>query len=702
MGSPGSAASKGPHAWPTIRCGLGRRVMTARPDSRRRRIGEAYARFVEPRASGLPNWRVVVWFPGLLLVGAIALIALEISGTSSGAHWLFFGVGDDPRLLLGGPRPIRSDEWLVQQSWIVSQFQQGFPVINRTLPGGMDATVLNELPTLDWSTIFRPHMWGYILFGLNVGTAWQWWIPALGLVSGSYLFVVTLAPRRAITAALLACAVFFSPIFQWWYGPNGVWPTAWALLAMTAVIWALKDNRRWVRIVWAVLVGWLAVTMAIGLYIPFMVPPLIIAVFVIIGAIVNFGPRSRARVTELFARLGPIVVAGLLAGGTVIIFVLTRAGTFAAIQNTVYPGERSDPSGQLLVQDPYLAGIGGAAFGQSFKSAGVPTLLGPNPSEAATAIAFAAFVLPAVITLVIRRARRERTIDWLSVGAIVGLGVILAFMFIPGWDAVSRLLLLDRVPVSRMRVVFAVTLPVFFALIVREVDRVKIRRPWTYGGLSAVLATALTLVLLGRFLTLDPKTLAVVPLWPVVAVAISLAVFLVFYRRWVTTAAGAILLASLIIGAVVNPLYRGIFNLNDTKIGHEVAQVEKKDPGTWVGVGDYETMAVLVESGVQAFDGVQPYPPKKMWNEIDPNHQYENAWNRLAHVNWAFGPGEPVVTDPERDQLLVTFDACSVFAQSHVQYVLADVKPPSEACLSPVETVKQGVTTMTVYEVVRG
>ena len=666
------------------------------------RLREAYATFVEPRASGLPNWRVVLWFPGLLLLGAIILIALGISGTSSGAHWLSFGVGEDPRLLLGGPRPIRSDEWLVQQSWIVSQNQQGFPVFNQTLPGGMDATVLNELPALDWSTLFRPHMWGYLIFGLDVGTAWQWWIPALGLVSGAYLFVVTLAPRRAITAAMIACAVFFSPIFQWWYGPNGIWPTAWALLAMTAVIWALKDRRRWVRIVWAAIVGWLAVTMAIGLYIPFMVPPLIIAIFVIIGAIVNFGPRTRALIRELIGRLAPILVAGVLAGGTVITFVLTRSATFDAVQSTVYPGARSDPSGQLLVQDPYLAGIGGAAFGQSFKSAGVPTLLGPNPSEAATAIAFAAFVLPAVIALVVRRIRRERTVDWLTVGAIVGLLVILAFMFIPGWDAVSRLLLLDRVPVSRMRVVFAVALPVFFALIVREVDRIDLPRAWMYGAVSALLSVALTIALLIRFLTTDPKTLAVVPLWPVVAICIALGVLLVFMRRWVTAAAGAILIASLIIGAVVNPLYRGIFNLNDTKIGHEVAKVEAQDAGTWVGVGSYETMAVLVESGVRAFDGVQPYPPKEMWNEIDPAHRYEEEWNRLAHVNWTFGSGEPVVTDTQRDQVLVTFDACSAFAQAHVQYVLADEKPASLACLSRVSNVKQGKTSMTVYEVTGG
>jgi hypothetical protein len=44
-------------------------------------------------------------------------------------------------------------------------------------------------------------------------------------------------------------------------------------------------------------------------------------------------------------------------------------------------------------------------------------------------------------------------------------------------------------------------------------------------------------------------------------------------------------------------------------------------------------MAVLFESGVRAFNGVQTYPARKTWKMIDPAKRYEQQWNRLAHVH---------------------------------------------------------------------
>lgn len=665
----------------------------------RERVGSSYARFVAPRPNGLPNWRVVSWFPLFIILGGAVLIALTISGTSSGAHWMVFGTGTDPRLLLGGPRPIRQDEWLVQQSWIASQAAQGFPIINHTFPGGMNSTLVFELPNWDWSSFFRPHMWGFLFFGLDVGEAWQWWIPAMGLVSGTYLLVVTLLPKRAITAAVIACAVFFTPIFQWWYGPNALWPAAWSLLAMAGTVWILRDSRLWVRVVWSAVLGWLAVTMAIGLYVPFIVPSALVFVFFFIGAVINERPWRRGALKALLKQLAPLIIAGIAAGTVLGVWVLTRLPAFAAESGTVYPGARSDPTGQLLTEDPSLTGIGGAPFGQSF-SAGGPTPLGPNPSEAATAILLAVFLAPALVWLGIRARRRTGRIDWLVVGSLLGLLVGLAYLLLPGWDPIAHLLLFDKVPVSRYRMGFAVMLPLFFALVVREIDQNPLGLRWPLAAISALLATGATAFVLVQLLILDKQVLTYARLWPIAAVAIVASCVLVFYRRSVPIAAVMLLAASLVIGAVVNPLYKGVFQLNQTKIGKEVHAVNSADKGIWVGVGDGEAMAVLMSSGVEAYSGVQPYPSLTMWKAIDPTGKYEFAWNRLAHVRWTFGIGEPVSSNPERDMVVSTFDACSVFAQKHVTYVLANEKPKQLNCMQLIDNVSQGMSRMQVYRVV--
>jgi hypothetical protein len=381
------------------------------------------------------------------------------------------------------------------------------------------------------------------------------------------------------------------------------------------------------------------------------------------------------------------------------LFVVTRLPSFLAVGETVYPGVRSDPTGRLLAEDPYLTGIAGAPLGQSFATSN-PNILGPNPSEAATVILLAVFLAPALVWFAVRGIRQHARVDWLLVATTAGLVLALAYLLLPGWDAAARLLLLDKVPVGRYRMGFATMLPLFFALVVREVDREHGRRTWPIAVACGLLAAGLTGAVVVAAWTLDPATLDSSRLWPVAAVGICAGVVLVFFRRTVPTAAALLLVAALTIGAVVNPLYTGIFNLNSTEVGEAVVEIDSDDPGTWVGVGDYEAMAVLVSSGVASYSGVQPYPSDEMWAEIDPQGQYEAAWNRLAHVRWTFGQGEPVSTNPQRDQVLSTFDACSAFAQEHVQYVLADEEPATTGCLVRLDHEVQGTSDMWIYEVV--
>jgi hypothetical protein len=117
-------------------------------------------------------------------------------------------------------------------------------------------------------------------------------------------------------------------------------------------------------------------------------------------------------------------------------------------------------------------------------------------------------------------------------------------------------------------------------------------------------------------------------------------------------------------------------------------------------VGGGLTTAVLLETGVQAYNGFQGAPSDAMWADIDPAGAYEFEWNRLAGVNWIAGQGEPTVSNPAADQIQVTFDACSDFAQANVDYVLADDKRLDLTCLDTVRAFELPKSTLSIYEVV--
>lgn len=655
-------------------------------------------RLTEPGADGLPRWRVLLSVPAVLTLIAAALSALRISGTSSGSYWRFFGSGADPRLLAGTPRYIRSDEWLVNQGWVVSQDQTGYQPVNPTFPGGLDTTVLQDLPSSDWSVAFRPQDWGFA-FGLEVGVAWQWWFPALLLIAGSYLLLVTLVPRRPATATAVSIAVFLSPLFQWTWGSSVSLPVAWAFITMAAIRWITLDRRRWVAWIWAAAVGYTAVTAALTVYVPFIIPCLAVVVAFTVGSILEWRKSTGLRIPTLLARAIPLVLAAAAAGGVLAIWAATKSTTLLAINSTVYPGTRVVPSGNLPTTDPSLLGTLGSVFSQSFSDASLGTVLGSSASTASSVPLFAVFVVPGLIALIVRRYRQERQLDWIAVCCIALLGVVGLYLIVPGLDLLGSALFFDKVPAFRFRILFAVLLPLFFALVVRHVDREPSKWMSWPALLGAVLALGSCLWVFRALVLYSPELLSAGPLWPIAIACLVGSVYLVFVRRAVGIAAALLLVLGVITGAGANPLYVGVINLNETKAGRAIADIQEDDPGRWLGIGPAEIMGLLMQSGAPGYSGLQTYPPEGMWEGIDPSGQYEEYWNRLGHVRWEWGQGDPLVQLYRQDVIVTTFDPCSEFAQDNVEHIVTTEPPPSDACLVEMAHLTEGASEVWIYDV---
>ena len=655
---------------------------------------KAFEHLVRPAPTGLPRWRVVCWFPILLLLIFVVLVAFGINGSSTGSWWKYFENGTDPALLFGVPREIRSDEWLVQSSWVISQVQQGFPLLNGTFPGGMDASVQNDLPVWDWSSLFRPHVIGFLLLPLDQGMSVRWWLPGLTLIAAGYLLLITLMPRRPLTSAALAVMFFLSPLVQWWFLPTTIWPPTWAFLAMAATIWTLRDPRRWVRVVFAIGTGYLAVTMALGIYAPFIVPAVIVFAAFFIGVFLQYSRPGALGLRTAAVRMIPLLVAGAGAAVVLGLWVLTRRDTISALLGTVYPGQRLESTGALDF-DGLIALLAGP-FDESLK-AGAGGILGPNSSEAATPLLVGLFLLIPLLWITIRDWKAERYVHWTAIAVTAATALIVLFLLIPGWDWLAHLILIDRTTVGRARMALGILSILSIALLVRRLDRGDVSVPWSITWTATGFAAGSLILVWAVLRSSSDVGLVYSTRWRILSILFVLSVFL-FTRRKVLLGVLSLGIVATVIGAGVNPFYSGVFDLNDTAIGTQVRQTNDADPGTWVGIGGFAPTGVLVQSGVSAYNGVQTYPPALMWQQIDPSGRYENDWNRLANVSWATGVGEPVPTVPVRDQIVVTFDSCSDFAKAQVKYVLTD-KPLEQACLTEIDQVTEGPTEFNIYRV---
>lgn len=660
---------------------------------------------MRPREDGLPNPRVIALPLLLLALVFVGLVAFGVTGTSTGVVHSLISTEQDPDLIVGDPQPIRSDEWFVQTTWTISQVEQSLPLRNETFPGGMDATVQHDLPTTDWSTAFRPHLTGFLFLPLDQAMAVKWWLPAFTMIASAYLFVVTLLPRRPGSAALLALGFYFAPFLQWWFLSITFYPPAWAFLVMAAITWCLKSHGKIGQWVLAALLAYLTITLGTGIYVPFIVPVVLVALAFGIGAVLT---RSADGMTigGRLRRVVPVFVAGAAGAAGLAIWAITRWDTIVGFTSTVYPGERLQPVGQAGLLEVAALFSGVLSIGLE-RTGGVP--FAANASEASTFLLPGLFVFAVLIWIIVERIRAKRGIDWLSICVLVSGGVMLAFLFVPGWDAIAHLLLLDRTTYGRVRVGFGVVSIVMIVLVaVRLQERSEAglpRVPWWVPAVGAVLAAVIVVrVVWVAARAFDPAVILTdIPPIALAAGAAGLVLFVLcvwlFGRGSIAWGAAILLVISIVSSAGVNPLYRGVLDLRSTETVAQIERLNQERPGEWVGISTtvLPTM-MLVQSGVSSFNGFQSTPSEDMWREIDPADRYEQRWNRLANVTWVAGSGEPAPRNPAPDQIQLTFDSCGPFAQDNVDWVLADAEV-DQACLVPVSEIEQGPTTMRIYEV---
>ena len=655
----------------------------------------------QSRFDSLNIW-VYLWFPVLAFILLVILSFFEITGSSTGVHFYTFGTGADPQLLWGSPRPIRSDEWLVQQSWVVAQAQEGYPVINMLFPGGTNMSLLNELPNWDWSTVFRPHLWGYLFGGLDFGAAWFWWFPAFVLLTSVYLFGISFLPQHPIAVALVSSAIFFTPMLQWWYTPTSAASISWPFLCMAAIYWALKSKKIVGRIVLAGFAGYFGISLAMGLYFPFIFPGVIVTLFFLIGML-GTSIASQTKLKEIGWRLLPLLIAAFFTVTILAFWIYSRIDSVLQILNTAYPGQRSEPTGNSWNSDPSFGLMFGGPWNGALRSLTGITALGGNQSEASGYFLLAIALIPGCIWLAFKIFKIQKKIDWLIVSLVTVTVLICAFMYIPGWNSFAHLIFFDRVPAVRFRISFVILGTVFWVITASLLNQNhKKNDVFIAAGVSVTSWLVLSFWYLSYLQVHDPSVLASARYALLIVILIAIAIGLSFFKKLLVSGAGLILVASLLVGAGVNPLYRGVFDLRATQIGMEVIKINSSSPGVWISAGSASSMAMLMETGVSQLSGVQPFPSEAMWKLIDPSENYKTNWNRLGHIHWHISDGPTVISNPQPDVIEVSIDPCSLFAQKNIKYLVSDQSLELNQCLQEISSKRDGNSLFKIFEIVRG
>ena len=208
--------------------------------------------------------RRLLMFPAAVVVVLMTFTAFGVSGSSS--PLLATDAGSSDSVVFGLPRSIRSDEWIVHTPMVISQVENNLPRYGDIGVGSHDMSILSDLPVFDWTIVFHPNHWAYLILPIDNAYAFDWWSLAAILLLGTYcfLFLITGSLRWSIIGALF---LYGSPYFHWWYTSSAFTSLGWMTFAISCMLIAVTSS--WQRrLVFAGLASYSLVCFALVIYPP--------------------------------------------------------------------------------------------------------------------------------------------------------------------------------------------------------------------------------------------------------------------------------------------------------------------------------------------------------------------------------------------------------------------------------------------------
>lgn len=656
-----------------------------------------------------PFIKSVWFFPIILTLLLIVGTGLKLSGTSMGVYYEYFtgtSAQNDPSLIAGQPRQIRSDEWIVSTQLSLAQASSDIPAVNQNLGTGLDMSVVVDVPFSQWTQLFKPHNWAFFVMDEEYAFAFKWWFLGYALMLAVYFFSLLILPGRKKIAVALSIAVVASPMIQWWYQYITLAPIYTALFATSVYILLLRTKDTWKRIGLGLAFAYFLASFAFVQYPAFQIPILIVIVSFAVGHLIrhikNTPKREMSDVIKSITILG---IAGVIALSLVGLFLYQKNEVVSSIQNTVYPGTRHIESGGYSIPHFFSGNLSLQMQRDSrAENYNISSIKAINQSESSNFIFLFPFLLIPLALLYFRdRKTRERDlkrIDIRIISVLVGSGVLLAWMYIPHLDFLGQITFLEIVPARRVLLGLGVANLLLVLLFISEyTNRVTLskRMSLIYTGLVLAFFVALAV-----YWHINYPLFIGIGLALILALPVPLIVLLLLRKKYFI-ALGLYALFSTISVIAIHPLYHGLSVIDQTPLLETIKDTDNITGKRWLIEGTMiENFALMANQ--PSVSGVFFYPDPELWKNFGQD-DIEDIYNRYAHVNYTLnrdGPNikQAVLSNPGSDQMNIRMDPCDSFLEkTNVGYIITTLPfdQADASCLTPTNTVSYPAISFYIY-----
>jgi hypothetical protein len=630
--------------------------------------------------------RTILVAVGISTLVFALIVSLRISGSSISMWYAYLAKTGSPKqhVLIGEPRAIRSDEWLVSTPTMLAYAEH----LNSKTPkpdiadfaGAPGSEILMNQPVDHYVSIFRPQLWGFFFLDKEHAFSFYWASKVVGLLLVFFIVLFLLTESTAI--ALAGSTWFFlSSFVQWWFSTSLPEMITSALIA-TLGAWMITSSH---RVSFAAL-GFFAIILGVINFVMFVYPPFLVPVaHACLGLLVclilhrGFIPRDL-----WLSRVAILFLAGI---ACLIVFCGIWddiAEVINAVRKTEYPGQRVSSPGSYPFSR-YLAQWGDVFFSE----ARFPPQFG-NVCEASGFLLLWPIVIPYFIWGNVKGWISRRDLLVLT-PLVLPLLVHGAWMSIsvPSW--LSKTLGLTLSPPARTLVGPGILNVVILSM--ASASALKIHRgrdyPITLGALVVFVA-----ILVGWKTESSVQGFFSSAELSLVSIAIASSLVGLVTARPILFWIPIIFLV--VPNIWINPITRGLSPLLGNPLVKKAKTVRRQDPhARWAVYGDLVYANLLKVAGVRVFNGLSYVPRMTDYLVLDDAQVYTSVYNRYAKI----GLQSPQGLDPSRFSLI---QADTVIARIHpcdqalqkigVRYLVFSYKPQEYemSCLQPIHKGKIG------------
>lgn len=550
------------------------------------------------------------------LLGLIFLITVTIFGFHGSSVSVWNNIIqpthniNDGGLILGIPRLIRGDEYLVSTPMIFSQVSNHFSATSNVLMGHSSlVTMYPSLPCYNISLLSNIFNIAYLILPISNAFAFCWYGKLLLIFFATFELSMLVTKGKRLYALLGAMLVTLSPACSWW----SVMPIlGYGALAIVILNLFLKEKRLLFKIIYTLLFSIIGISYIMLLYPAWQVPfGYVYLCFVIWVLYENKKELNKSQFIYLIISIVIIAMfVYLIFKQSYSIYLITAA--------TVYPGNRFTTGGY---GSHYLLDYMINIF--------FPCIPFYNPCEFSNFIGL--YPIPLIVTFLSTIKSKKR--DILSIALLI-VGVFLSLWnYIELPKGIVKLTLLSFSIPERTYIVvgYICTFLIVRNMSLNEKDETSKKSKILSTILSIIIVVSITLILKENF-----KEFINIYMFIIMNIVFIPIVYMLLLNDKKTNKKLSIclIILSLFAGGTVNPISKGTNVLTEKPFAKEVQKIVKVDKnGKWITVSsNYAIANYLVANGASTINSTNYYPNLSLWHTLDKEKKYENVYNRYAHI----------------------------------------------------------------------